>query len=255
MPTVWVVSGNKGGVGKSLVALGLTQTLINECGKDEVSVIDGDARTPDVQRLCVRRMPTRVLDFRMLRPDSPHSMSEDDYWDVISGYLRVSDHVVINTPDGADDQLMGWFDSTLRCTEEMSTQSDVNFKFVFVLSPVEDGLQYLPKLAGRFQKLYPVRNLYFGGTERFRAFNEQYAGLFGSVLDFPVLHGGEVDRVKWHRVMPQEYADMRWSRANPDVVVPRVLSRQRVQDWLCKVTDTFYDSIYSNESNLMQGII
>ncbi|WP_207002581.1 hypothetical protein [Trinickia mobilis] len=255
MPTVWMVSGNKGGVGKSAVALGLAQTLLNECGENEVSVIDGDGRTPDVQRLCMRKIPSRTLDFRRLRPDSAQSMTEDEYFRVIFSHLKVTEHVVINTPDGADDQLMGWFDSTLQCTESLSTDLEVQFKFVFVMSPVEDGLQYLPVLAERFQKLYPVRNLYFGGGDRFKVFNEHYADQYNQVIDFPNLSAGELDRIKWQKVMPQDYVELKWSRADRDVITPRALSRQRVQNWLCAVHEAFYGAIYEDGSNLKQGII
>ncbi|WP_226034443.1 hypothetical protein [Aquitalea palustris] len=253
MPTVWMVSGNKGGVGKSITALGLTQTLINECGKDTVAVIDGDGRTPDVYRMCLRKIPARSLDFRRLRPDSPQSMTEDEYFNVIYSMLKVSDHVVINTPDGADDQLMGWFDSTLQCTESMSGGEPILFKFLFVLNTIEDGLEYLPVLAERFQMLYPVRNTHFGAVDRFKAFNA-VSESFNHVIDLPALGGYELDRMKSLKLLPQEYADMRWSRKTPNPQAPTVLSRQRVQNWLCSVHEAFYEPIYEDKSNLRQGI-
>ncbi|MCD5327983.1 hypothetical protein ACFFU8_08875 [Chromobacterium piscinae] len=255
MPTVWMVSGNKGGVGKSIVSVGLTQTLINECGKDTVAVIDGDGRTPDVYRICLRKMPARALDFRRLRPDSPQNMTEDEYFDVIHNMLRASDHVVINTPDGADDQLMGWFDSTLQCTESMSGAEPIMFKFLFVLNTIEDGLEYLPALADRFQMLYPVRNLHFGEVDRFKTFNHNAAGAFRHVIDFPALGGFEFDRIKALKVLPQAYVDLRRSRQQPQPIAPTVLSRQRVQNWLCAAHEAFYHPIYDDLSNLKQGIV
>lgn len=257
MPTVWMISGNKGSVGKSAISIALIQTLLTANGESSVSVIDGDGRTPDVHRMCLRRLPAKVLDFRRLRPDSPQSMVEDDYFNELYRKLRISDHVVINTPDGADDQLMGWFDSTLQCTESLSQSDDdidVHFKFLYVMNTGEDGLEYLTQLADRFQMLYPVRNLYFGSVERFRAFNDTYAQQFKAVLDFPVLHAYEYDNIKRYRMLPQDFVDLKWSRSTPDVVTPRVLSRKRVQDWLAEANDTFSAPMYEDSSNLNQGI-
>lgn len=257
MRTVWMVSGNKGNVGKSAVAIALTQTLFNACGEHSVSVIDGDGRTPDVHRLSRNKLPSKALDFRRLRPDSASSMTEFSYYEVLIKRLQVSDHVVINTPDGADDQLMEWFDTTLNCVEKMSGDDeveDVQFKFLYVLNHSDDGLDYLPKLASRFQKLYPVRNLFFGPSSRFKTFNEDFASLFNVVLDFPVLGGFEYERFKHFRLFPQDYVDSKWSSSEPEVVTPRLLSRQRVQNWLCSAHDTFSSAIYEDSSNLKQGI-
>ncbi|MDR5791750.1 hypothetical protein P9281_34955 [Caballeronia sp. LP003] len=257
MPTVWMVSGNKGNVGKSAVAVALTQTLLTAYGEHSVSVIDGDGRTPDVHRLCLRRLPAKVLDFRRLRPDSAQSMVEDDYFNEVYRKLRISDHVVINTPDGADDQLMGWFDSTLQCTESLSQTDDdieVGFKFLFVMNTADDGLEYLSMLASRFQMLYPVRNLFFGNTDRFATFNRDHAARFNAILDFPALGAFEYERMKRFRLLPQEFVDFRWSAKDPDVLAPRVLSRKRVQDWLSSANDTFSAAMYSDTSNLKQGI-
>lgn len=255
MPTVWMVSGNKGGAGKSAVAIGLAQALMQEFGAHEVSVIDGDGRTPDVHRIYDRKLPARQLDFRRLRPDSHSSMTEDEYFRILMSYVRVSEHVVINTPDGADDQLMGWFDSTLQCTESMSEEVDVLFKFLFVMSPAEDGLRYLETLAMRFQRLYPVRNLHFGDARRFRAFNERYAFSFEHVIDFPRLMAGELDRVKRLRLPPWEYAELRCDRESPEVITPRAFSRKRVRDWMCDVTEALAPAMANDASNLKQGII
>jgi hypothetical protein len=257
MPTVWMVSGNKGNVGKSAVAIALTQTLLNAFGENTVAVLDGDGRTPDVHRLCLRRIPSKALDFRRLRPDSSQSMVEDAYWDELFKKIKIADHVVINTPDGADDQLMGWFDRTLQCTESLaSTENgiDVQFKFLYVMNEGEDGLDYLPLLAQRFQMLYPVRNLFFGSVERFKKFNKDHCGAFNNVLDFPSLGGFEYDRIKRFRVLPQDFVDLKWSAANPDVITPKFLSRQRVQNWLCAAHDAFSPAVYDETSNLQQGI-
>jgi hypothetical protein len=230
-----MVSGNKGNVGKSAVAIALTQTLFNACGEHSVSVIDGDGRTPDVHRLSRNKLPSKALDFRRLRPDSASSMTEFSYYEVLIKRL----------------------DTTLNCVEKMSGDDeveDVQFKFLYVLNHSDDGLDYLPKLASRFQKLYPVRNLFFGPSSRFKTFNEDFASLFNVVLDFPVLGGFEYERFKHFRLFPQDYVDSKWSSSEPEVVTPRLLSRQRVQNWLCSAHDTFSSAIYEDSSNLKQGI-
>lgn len=248
-----MVSGNKGNVGKSTVAVALTQTLVTAYGPNSVSVLDGDGRTPDVHRLCLRQLPAKVLDFRRLRPDSPQSMIEDAYFEELYRKLRISDHVVINTPDGADDQLMGWFDSTLQCTEGLSQSEDdveVCFKFLYVMNTSSDGLEYLPKLAKHFQMLYPVRNLHFGEVEKFREFNRLYLDRFVAVLDFPSLGANEYENLKRFRLLPQSFVNLTWRRSERDVITPRVLSRKRVQDWLAAANDTFSVPMHIDTSNL-----
>ncbi|MGC0153602.1 hypothetical protein ACPRNU_14155 [Chromobacterium vaccinii] len=249
MPTFWLVSGNKGGVGKSATVIGLTSRLIRNCGIQSVGIIDGDGRTPDIFRMCNRKIMARQLDFRLLKPESTLSMVEGDYERVLHGYMRAAaSHIVINTPDGADQQLLSWFDSTLRHIEPYGTSRDVSFKFLFVMSPVPDGLEFLPQIAQRFDRLFPVRNLYFGSEEKFTDFNSLYAPAFKRVVDFPRLGAGEMEKMKRLSLLPHEYINSR--DASKRI---HLLNKQRVMNWDSDVDEELFDVIEGDESNLIMA--
>ena len=223
--TVWMVSGNKGGVGKSLFCMALASSLM---GRHETfSVLDGDGRTGDVFASFARKVPARQADFRMLRPDSPNCVQDEVYEALIHQLLQTSRHLVINTPDGADTLLMKWFDMTLQHTESYNYQ----FKFIYLMSDRPDGLELLPDLAQRFLSLYPVRNLHFGPVDRFSIFNMDHADKFHDVLDFPNLRGDEVRLLFDALTFPAEVAKDRRTKGNGKVFRWPVLDRARIKQW------------------------
>lgn len=181
-----MVSGNKGGVGKSLLSLALASALQNR--SEHFSILDGDGRTGDVYASFVRKTPARWADFRALRPESHNCPQDEVYEGMVHQLLMTSQHLIINTPDGADALIMKWFDSTLQYTESYNYE----FKVVYLMSDRPDGLELLPDLAQRFMSLYPVMNLYFGKPERFDAFNLDHSKMFHEVLQLPVLRNDEV---------------------------------------------------------------
>lgn len=225
---VWMVSGNKGGVGKSLFCLALASLL--ERRKETFSVLDGDGRTGDVFASFRRKYPARQADFRLLRPESHMCAQDGEYEALIRQLLLTSTHLIINTPDGADTLLMKWFDVTLSHTE----QNNFQFKFMYLMSDRPDGLELLPELSTRFLALYPMRNLYFGRVDRFATFNLDHAHMFHEVLDFPALRADEVRLLFDAHTYPAEAlrekqdGRYRW----------HTLARARIRQWQARVEET-----------------
>lgn len=187
-------------------------------------MLDGDGRTGDVHASFLRKHPSRWADFRELRPESHNCPQDAVYEAMVHQLLMASQHLIINTPDGADTLLMKWFDMTLRHTESNNWQ----FRMMYLMSDRPDGLELLPDLAERFTSLYPIRNLHFGNAERFAVFNMDHEAKFHEIIDFPVLRGDEVRLLFDAHTFPAEAVTQKTS--NQRFRWP-ALSRARIQNW------------------------
>jgi hypothetical protein len=219
---VWMVSGNKGGVGKSLFCLALASAL--EARGLHYAVFDGDGRTGDVYGVFQRKRPARWGDFRALRPESHLCALDEVYENQLHQLLAGSANLIVNTPDGADAVLKKWFDVTLRHTES----ANVSFRFVYLMSDRPDGLDMLQSLAESFMFLYPIRNLHFGPERVFSAFNEKYLDGFKVVLDLPALRADEVRMLFDLRTHPAEVLGLKSTRGRFAV---SALARARIFAW------------------------
>lgn len=240
---VWMVSGNKGGVGKSLFCLALASALELEGRK--YAVLDGDGRTGDVYATFLRKCPARLADFRELRPESHYCPQDEVYERMVHQLLKTSEHLIINTPDGADNILQKWFDMTLKHTESCGYQ----FKLMYLMSDRPDGLDLLPELADRFGYLFPIRNLYFGRPEIFDGFNRFHAHRFHNVVDFPVLRSEEVRMLFDLRTYPTEMMTLKKVTPGSDrkVFASPSLSRARLHRWQYAVNDVLCPIIDGEE--------
>lgn len=244
--TIWMVSGNKGGVGKSLFCKALASAL--EMRQEPYAIFDGDGRTGDVHAAFVRKQPARWGDFRLLRPDSNNCVNDAAYENILHQLLLGSPNLIVNTPDGADSVLTKWFDVTLKHTESNNYQ----FRFIYLMSDRPDGLEILPELARRFQFLYPVRNLHFGKPEFFTGFNKDYLDGFNAVIDFPALRTEEVRMLFDLHTYPAEAIGLK-SAETKAYTLP-TLVRARLMAWQKQVNTIVDDIIESGElPNLVDG--
>ena len=233
--TVWMVSGNKGGVGKSVFCLALASAL--EMRQIPYAVLDGDGRTSDVYQVFRRKCPARQADFRALRPESHLCNLDAVYEGQLKQLLSASSHLIVNTPDGADTVLKKWFDVTLNHTEA----GNINFRLVYLLSDRPDGLEMLPALAESFQFLYPVRNMHFGPERIFTAFNQKYMDGFKVVMDLPVLRGEEMRMLFDLHTYPAEALKLK-NKGDGHFAIP-TLSRARLHRWQSAVNEMVWDMV------------
>ncbi len=242
--SIYLISGNKGGVGKSLFCLALASAF--DMLGQKYAILDGDGRTADVHQAFDRKCPARLGDFRNLRPELHTCTLDEDYKKTLEQLLKPSPNLIINTPDGADATLMKWFDTTLQHTEQNNWQ----FKFIYLMSDRPDGLELLPELAARFHFLYPVRNLYFGSEVLFAEFNNHYLPKFNAVIDFPKLRGEEVRMLFDVKTRPFEAITLR--RPGTETYALPTLTRARLMAWQKSVNENLIDMIANvDESNLM----
>ncbi len=246
LKTVWMVCGNKGGVGKSLFCKALASAL--EMRQEPYAVFDGDGRTGDVHATFVRKQPARWGDFRQLRPDSHNCVNDAAYENILHQLLRGSPHLIVNTPDGADNVLTKWFDVTLKHTESNNYQ----FRLIYLMSDRPDGLEILPELARRFQFLYPLRNLHFGNPESFVGFNKDYMDGFNAVVDFPALRSEEVRMLFDLQTYPAEALSLKNAETNAHTLA--LMTRQRLVNWQKQINLFVGDIIETGDMpNLVDG--
>lgn len=244
--TVWMVSGNKGGVGKSLFCLALASAL--ESRGEDYAILDGDGRTGDVHAAFLRKCPSRWGDFRKLRPESHNCSYDAEYEAMLYQLLGASEHLIVNTPDGADRVLMQWFDVTLSHTESNNYQ----FKFIYLMSDRPDGLDALPELAQRFQFLYPVRNLHFGKPDIFVAFNRNFRAQFHEILDFESLRGEEVRMLFDLSTYPAEALEL-LDDAGGAHIVP-ALARARILKWQEAFNEAIDDIVENRDTPNLKNL-
>lgn len=241
MKTVWLICGNKGGVGKSLLALALVSCLIRMMR--QVAVLDGDGRSPDVYAACLRKIPARAIDFRRLRPDHYDDLDQAQYEQIVQDLLLSGSDLIINTPDGADDILLRWFETTLNYTERTT---DCIFRVIYLMNHRDDGLDMIDKMGARFAFMFPVRNLHFAQPSAFTSFNALYADKFAEVFEFPELRSAEVTQLLRGKYLPAEFVD---------VGAGSLLARQRVVDWLASMDGMFYEIMEMDAANSKYGLM
>jgi len=237
--TIYMVSGNKGGVGKSLFCLALASSL--DMMGELYAVFDGDGRTGDVFNIFNRKCPARWGDFRNLRPESHVCKLDGEYEDTLHKLLQGSPNLIVNTPDGADSVLTKWFDVTLKHTESNNYQ----FKFIYLMSDRPDGLDILPELAERFQFLYPIRNLHFGNAGLFSAFNRDYMSGFKVIVDLPPLRSEEVRMLFDVKTHPAEA--LRLKRKESNTFAFSAMTRSRLLEWQKQVNELLIDVIENRD--------
>lgn len=161
----WLVAGNKGGAGKSVVAKGLADWLRHH--QVPLTVVEGDKRTPDVLAAYEEAVKTAQFD-----------LAEDSGWAGLSDFLCSDDvggQIVINLPDGISDRAVLYFKRVERLAQSYSFQ----VKALFVVNTLPDGLTLFRELVDSFEHVVPVKNLHFGRPAAFSHFD----GAFGKEFE------------------------------------------------------------------------
>lgn len=180
---VWLVAGNKGGAGKSAVAKSLIEWLQRQ--QVQITIIDGDARTPDVASVFSHVFTTFMLDLH-----------EESGWPEFSDIVcrtNFAGHVVANLPDGVSDRAMQFFSRFSRLVKGY----DFKVRVLFVMNPLPDGLHFLGSLMNIFPDVIPVKNLFFGSAGSFGYFDDAYGSeLEQKTVFFPAMNAGIMQVVR-----------------------------------------------------------
>ena len=171
---VWLVTGNKGAVGKSVVAKSVVEWLTSRM--EPVSVVEGDRRTPDVAAVYESQDQLHSPEFAV--PCRHFDLQVEDGWPAFSDYLCTADedgvvvsgHVVTNLPDSITDRAMLYFERFVHLVQAY----DFRVRVLFVMNTLPDGLHFFGKLSHVFPAVIPVKNLHFGKAREFKHFDAAY---------------------------------------------------------------------------------
>lgn len=182
--TVWLVAGNKGNVGKSVVAKALVEW--HQKRGENVIVVDGDIETGDVAQAFTTDVDI-VEQF---------DLSTGNGWAHFADWICSANpnaQIVTNLPDGVTEK-------TLMALERYKPTVDA-FGFatraLFVMNTLPDGLRLLPRLLKVVRHVYPVKNLFFGPPRDFVFFERKYARHFpASTVFLPKLCGPVMNQIR-----------------------------------------------------------
>jgi hypothetical protein len=155
---VYMISGSKGGVGKSIVSMALTHYLLKR--EEALLLVDADTANPDVGKAYGKAVETAYF-----------NLDEKEGWMDLANVLgEHSDRtVVINTParSGEGVKLYG----TL-LTESMQ-ELDRELVTLWVINSQRDSLQLLKEYVDAIQSgtTHVMRNLYHGPERKFELYN------------------------------------------------------------------------------------
>ena len=161
-----LVSGAKGGVGKSLVTMGLLDYL-----KDRnAALLETDVANPDVGKSYSKE----VSKFAGL------DIAHEEAWIDLANFLeKTKSPVVINAAAG-----LGSSNSVKNLGDGLS-ELERDLRVFWILNTQKDGLNLLKSFLDEVEgseriKVHAVRNTFFGTPDDFRLFNE---GLKGRIID------------------------------------------------------------------------
>ncbi len=191
---VWLIAGNKGGVGKSAVAKAVVEWL--QSHETPVMVVDGDKRTPDVHEAFNELLTTEQFD-----------LNDEIGWPLFSDFLCETDfagHVVTNLPDGISDRAILYFQRL----ERLALGYNFEVKVLFVLNTLPDGLHLFDRLSESFKTVFPIKNLCFGTPAEFEHFEITFAARYeGKLVLFPKMAPRIMSLVRESGLPYQQFAE------------------------------------------------
>lgn len=152
-----VVHGDKGGVGKSMVAQALADYLMSKGVK--VAIVEADTQNPDCARMYNKNLPLTHTNVR----------SENGWMDVMDFVMKHPDHTIImNTPAGIGEYMrtdMHSFADFLKAQE-----MPVEMELWWVMNVQHDSVNLLSeayKAYGQhFARVRVVCNLHYAGGDK-----------------------------------------------------------------------------------------
>lgn len=176
---IWISGGGKGGVGKSVVSVGIIDTLLSR--GEHPYLIESDTSNPDVWKMYKDELPSDCID-----------LDDANGWiDFINLCDSHPDAVVVVNTAARNNRGVAAYGKTLSNT---LAELDRHLITLWVINRQRDSLEllgeYMETLAG--SQLHVVRNAYYGNEEKFELYNnsklrKQIEQAGGKSLTFPDL--------------------------------------------------------------------
>ena len=176
---IYIVGGEKGGVGKTMVCVGLTDTLVSL--QENVLLIESDTSNPDVYKMYMDELETRLLDLD----------TADGWIDLVNICDEKKDHTVVINTAARNNKGVAAYSQTLRNTLQELKRDLVTF---WVINRQRDSVELLKEYLEELPdtRLHVVRNGHYGEESKFELYNnsklrDQVEDAGGLSLMFPDL--------------------------------------------------------------------
>lgn len=185
-----LIDGDKGGVGKSVVAGAFVDWL--HARRQPVALVDGDARNPDVGRL-----------FEDVLPVGQTNLRHHDGWMDMTDFIFAQSPdrtVVVSMPAGIGGELK----LEANTFSEMARQLKRPITLIWVINRSPDSVNLLNNaleaVGAALAHKYVFKNLFFAPSDKFRRWNQSqtrkhFEETSGAVVDFPELHERALDKL------------------------------------------------------------
>lgn len=151
-----VIHGDKGGVGKSMVAMAMADHLMASGVK--VAIVEADTRNPDVARMYGNNLPVAHTNVR----------SENGWMDVMDFVMKNPSHTIImNTPAGVGEHMKGDLESFASFL--LSQDVPVEMELWWVMNIQHDSVNLLADAFNAYGKFFArlrvVCNLHYAAGD------------------------------------------------------------------------------------------
>ena len=176
---IWFSGGGKGGVGKSVVSIGLIELALEH--KDDLILVESDTSNPDVYKMHKDEIRTELID-----------LDDANGWiDFINVCDNNPDSLIIVNTAARNNRGVAAYGATLSAT---LGELDRELITLWVINRQRDSLELLSDFMADIvgSKIHVVRNTYYGAEEKFELYNNsklrtQVEAAGGTSLSFPDL--------------------------------------------------------------------
>ena len=176
---IWFSGGGKGGVGKSVVSIGLIDMALEH--KDDLILVESDTSNPDVYKMHKDEIRTELID-----------LDDANGWiDFINVCDNNPDSLIIVNTAARNNRGVAAYGATLSAT---LGELDRELITLWVINRQRDSLELLSDFMADIvgSKIHVIRNTYYGAEEKFELYNNsklrtQVEAAGGTSLSFPDL--------------------------------------------------------------------
>lgn len=221
-PDVWLVCGNKGGVGKSVVSKTLIEYFVDEYG--DAIAVDGDT-DGDVAKAYAGRIAVFECDLA-----TPPGWADFTDWLCTTNFPDDDMHIVVNLPDAVTARTLSALERYKPAADDLGIRSHA----FFVMNSLADGLPTINRLFGIVGDVYPVKNLFFGASADFTVFDRRYARHFpDTTIYFPRMQPRLMNEIRSTNLTFTEAMN-----ARPGSPCSMLLHRLETSLWLERAKDS-----------------
>lgn len=196
--TVYMVSGSKGGVGKSTVSIALVHYLAKR--NERLFLIDADTTNPDVGKAYGKTVETAYF-----------NLDEKEGWMDMANCLaeRPDEIVVVNTPARSSEGVRRYGTLLTESLKELGRE----LVTLWVINSQRDSLQLLKEYLDTIDAgtTHVLRNLYHGPERKFELYNHSKIRVVvesqGKTLNFPDVADRISDQLHSERLTIQAVTD------------------------------------------------